>query len=59
MQLSVFYILGKRIAELVNGALDKGVHEATFNANNSASDTFFYRLQTGSEVKIKRMLLTK
>ena len=59
VHLSVFNILGQKVTELVNGTLDKGVHEVTFNAGNLASGTYFYRLQTGSEVKIKRMLLTK
>jgi hypothetical protein len=59
VQLSVFNVLGEKVADLVNGTLDNGVHEVTFNAGNLSSGIYFYRLQTGSQVKIKRMLLAK
>jgi hypothetical protein len=43
--LTVFNIVGQRVAELVNGDVDAGEHEVRFNASQLASGVYFYRLQ--------------
>ncbi len=55
--LTVFDILGQRVAELVNGDIDAGYHEVKFDATNLASGVYFYRLTAGLFVDTKRLLL--
>jgi hypothetical protein len=51
--------LGKQVASLVNSAQTAGDYSVTFNASNLASGVYFYRLQAGSFVQTKKMLLIK
>jgi len=57
--LTVFNTLGQKVAELVTGDIDSGYHEIQFNANNLASGVYFYRIQAGSYVETKKLLLEK
>jgi hypothetical protein len=54
--LMIFNTLGEKVAELVNGEIEPGYHEVTFNAGTLASGLYFYRLQAGSFVDTKRLL---
>ena len=36
-----------------------GYHSVQFNAGNLSSGVYFYRLQAGSFVDVKKMLITK
>jgi hypothetical protein len=55
--LTVFNTLGQKVAELINADIDAGYHEIHFNASNLASGVYFYRIQAGSFVETKRVLL--
>jgi hypothetical protein len=57
--LTVFNTLGQKEAELVNGDIDAGYHEIQFNASNLASGVYFYRMQAGSYVETKKLLLVR
>ncbi len=46
INLSVFDVSGYRVAELVNGWRDAGVHEVTFDGSGLASGVYLYRLET-------------
>ncbi len=59
VQLSVYNILGEKVAELVNGKMVAGNHSVNFNATNLASGMYIYRLEAGSFVSVKKMLLLK
>jgi hypothetical protein len=59
VKLEVFNVLGEKVDELVNEAQHPGKHEVTFNASNFASGVYFYKLQAGSFVEIKKMTLLK
>ncbi len=59
VRLEVFDVLGKQVASLVNSAQAAGDYSVTFNASNLASGVYFYRLQAGSFVQTKKMLLIK
>jgi hypothetical protein len=58
-KLVVFNAIGQQVAELVNQPLSAGTHEVVFNANNLPSGIYFYRLQSGSFVETKKMVLLK
>ncbi len=58
-QLKIFDILGREVATLVNEAKAPGNYEVNFDAINLASGVYFYRLQAGSFVQTKKMMLMK
>ena len=55
----IYDLLGREVAELVNGEVAAGYHEVEFNANNLASGIYFYRLSVGSFTQVNKMLLMK
>lgn len=60
LTLTVFDVLGRQVATLVDGAQDAGYHEIVWSgANNTGSGVYFYRLQAGSFVETKKFLLIK
>jgi endo-1,4-beta-xylanase len=62
--LKVYDILGREVTTLLDENLNAGVYHVTWNANNSAgspvaSGTYFYRLISGNDVIIQKMLLIR
>jgi hypothetical protein len=57
--LKVYDILGNEVAKLVNEEKPAGSYEVTFDASSLSSGTYFYKLQAGSFVEIKKMTLLK
>ena len=57
--LSVFNTLGQQVALLANGIVTAGSHTVTFNAKSLPSGAYFYKLQQGNSVQVKKMLLLK
>lgn len=60
VELSVFNLVGQKIATLVSEDQTAGIHQAQWDAANFASGIYLYKLQTGSGFsQTKRMLLVK
>jgi hypothetical protein len=59
VELKVFNMLGQTVAELINEALPAGTHTVNFNATGLASGSYFYTLNTGSQLLTKQMVLVK
>jgi hypothetical protein len=57
--LKVYDILGQEVATLVNEELNPGTYETRFDANGVASGVYFYRLQAGSFVDTRKMIVAK
>ncbi len=57
--LTVYSVLGRKIAELINGTQEAGLHEVTFDARGLASGVYFYRLQAGNDVQTRKLLLVR
>jgi len=55
----VYDLFGHEVAVLVNERRDAGVHEVKFDATGLASGVYFYRLQAGSYVESKKLLLVR
>lgn len=60
VDLRIYNVLGQEVAVIVNGeTLNAGTYSFNFDASNLASGTYIYRLQAGSEVISKKMMLIK
>ncbi|HEX2984977.1 MAG TPA: T9SS type A sorting domain-containing protein [Ignavibacteriales bacterium] len=57
--LKVYDMLGREVAELVNGELEKGTHTINFNGRSLSSGVYIYRLQSGAFTESKKMILMK
>jgi hypothetical protein len=59
VSLKVFDALGREIGTLVNDELSAGDHMFRWNAKDFASGVYFYRLQTGSFIVTKKLILLR
>jgi len=64
VRLTVYDVLGRRIATIVDANQQKGAHQVTFNASQFSSGVYFYRLRApegtgGDKVFVKKMLVMK
>jgi subtilisin-like proprotein convertase family protein len=62
--LEVFDVSGRRITTLVDGVMPAGPHAITWDGTDSdrgavAAGTYFYRLRSGDETRIRRMILVR
>ena len=57
--LKVYDILGRLVSTLVSDRQTAGAHSVTFNATNLSSGVYFYRLQAGTSIETKKLLLLK
>jgi hypothetical protein len=57
--LTVFNILGKEVATLVNEEKSAGSYYLQFNAGNLASGIYFYNMKTENYSQTKKMILMK
>ena len=57
--LKVYSLSGQEIAELANGYQSAGEYSATWRPHLMAAGVYFYRLQAGRYVEIKKMVLGK
>lgn len=58
-RLTVYNTLGRKIATLVNGRLDAGVHEIRFDASSLSNGVYVYKLESGEYASMKKMMLIK
>ena len=59
VKLSVFNILGEEVQILMNETKDAGTYAINFNASQLNSGIYFYRLQAGDFIQVKKMTLLK
>jgi hypothetical protein len=57
--LTVYDMIGRMITTLAQENLQPGIYTTTFNAQGLSSGIYIYRLQAGSYVETKRMVLMK
>ena len=57
--LKIYDVLGNEVATLVDEYKPAGTYEAEWNSSGLPSGVYFYKLQAGDFVKIKKMLLLK
>jgi len=59
VKLRIYDVLGRQVDELVNESLPIGHHKIVWNPTNMASGVYFYKLESGSFVKTRKMILLK
>ncbi|RPI63078.1 MAG: T9SS C-terminal target domain-containing protein, partial [Ignavibacteriales bacterium] len=57
--LKIYDVLGNEVATLVDEYKPAGIYNLQFTMNNLASGIYFYKLQAGSFVQTKKMILLK
>ncbi len=57
--LKIYDVLGREVATLVNEVKQPGVHQVRFDGSGLASGVYFYRLEIGTSVHTKSMVLLR
>jgi hypothetical protein len=58
-KISVYDLSGKEVDILLNGNIEAGVYEADFDGSNLSSGIYFYRMESGTHLNTKKMVLVK
>jgi hypothetical protein len=59
VRLTVFNLLGQRVATLLDNPVQAGAHEVNFNAAALPSGVYLYSLEAGNTKLVRRMILLK
>ena len=57
--LKVYDVLGREVATLVDGEMNAGMHEVTFDASRLASGIYLYQVRAGAFTATRKLLLLK
>jgi len=58
-RLTIYNILGQRVATLVDSDLAAGRHSVVWDASGLASGLYLYRLESGDYTEVRKMALTR
>jgi len=64
VQIAIYNILGEKIKTLVNRTFTQGIHSAKWDGANAQghqvpSGVYFYRMKTGNNIEVKKMMLVR
>ena len=59
VELIVYDILGRQVAELINTDQQAGYHQAVWNGNNNASGLYFVKMTAGGYISTQKLILVK
>jgi hypothetical protein len=59
VSLVVYDVMGREVANLVNGEMSKGSHKVNFDASRLVSGVYYYNLKAGDLNQTKKMMLIK
>jgi hypothetical protein len=59
VKLTVFDVMGREVAVLINGMRDAGSHSVTFDATGLASGIYLYKLEASEYSSVQKMVLMK
>ncbi|MFO7525443.1 MAG: S8 family serine peptidase [Ignavibacteriaceae bacterium] len=57
--LTIFSMLGEKVAEILNTNLEAGYHKVEFDASNLPSAVYLYKIEAGKFIQTKKMMLIK
>jgi hypothetical protein len=55
--LTIYNVLGEKVATLLSQEMSVGHHEVNFNASGLSSGVYLYRLESGNSTAMKKMML--
>ncbi|MCK4820547.1 T9SS type A sorting domain-containing protein [bacterium] len=58
-EVSIYNLLGQKVATLVSGRQQTGYHRVEWNASGFPSDFYYYRIQAGDFRDVKKMILLR
>ena len=59
VKLEVYDVLGRKVKTILDDRLEGGRYRARVNGSGLPSGVYFYRLEAGKYVGVKKMLLVK
>lgn len=59
VRIEVYNTIGQRVATWADRTMQRGSHELSINANELASGTYFYRIQTGTHTESRKMTVVR
>jgi hypothetical protein len=59
VELTVYNVLGKKIAVLVSKQMNPGNYNYSFDGSDLASGVYYYKLQSGNDVAVRKMILLR
>jgi len=59
VDLSIYDLLGQKVASLVNEQKQAGFHQVEFDAGQLSSGVYYYMIKTGGFVDVKKMILLR
>jgi len=59
VKLEIYNALGQKVADLLNKYKPAGYHSVKFDGSRLASGVYYYKIQAGKYVQVKKMLLVK
>ena len=57
--IKIYDVLGKEVATILNGELEAGPHQVSFDASNLPSGAYVYTLTSGSFTETRKMMFLK
>lgn len=57
--LKVYDVLGREVATLVDRVMTAGRHQVAFEAERLATGTYFYKLQSGNNSAVRKLMIIK
>lgn len=59
VSLKIYNVLGEEVATLINKVMPAGFHTYNFDATRLSSGMYIYRIEAGSFVQVKKLMLMK
>lgn len=59
VKISIYNLIGQKVAEVVNSKFTAGNHSIDFNGSNLSSGIYLYKIEAGSFSSVKKMQLIK
>jgi len=59
VELTIYNVLGQKVEMLVDGDMEAGSHEVTWDASPYSSGIYFYRISAKNFTETKKMMMLK
>jgi hypothetical protein len=59
VNISVYNVLGEKIETLINQNLESGAYEISFSASEYPSGIYYYKIEAGNFISVKKMIILK